>query len=78
MLNNILDFSKIQKGKIKFNFEKIETASFINSVIEKFKLSIKEQKFEFLINIPNSLPLINGDKNSLIRVLNNRIRPINP
>jgi len=73
IINDLLDISKIEAGKMDFNFEKLD----INSVIEAVKASVSpiaSEKGLLLETIcGKDLPDINGDAKRLEQVLTNLV-----
>ncbi|MDP4267738.1 MAG: ATP-binding protein [Bacteroidota bacterium] len=56
MINDILDLSKIEAGKMKIQLESVNLLSIIKDVENIFIHEINEKKISFFINIDNELP----------------------
>lgn len=73
IINDLLDISKIEAGKMDFNFESLD----INSVIENVRASLsgiaKEKDLIFECILGKELPKINGDSKRLEQVLTNLV-----
>lgn len=73
IINDLLDISKIEAGKMDFNFEALN----INSVIENVSASLaglaKEKELALEVACSEDLPLINGDSKRLEQVLTNLV-----
>jgi two-component system sensor histidine kinase EvgS len=55
-LNDILDMSKIEAGRIMLNPETIKIRKMISDVQELFELKTAEKNLEFIVEIENDLP----------------------
>lgn len=73
IINDLLDISKIEAGKMDFNFEALD----INSVIENVRVSLtglaKEKDLALNCECAAELPKINGDSKRLEQVLTNLV-----
>ena len=56
LINDILDLSKIEAGRMELQYEYIELSPYINELEQIFSLLIKEKKIEFIKNIDPKLP----------------------
>ncbi|MDD5615910.1 MAG: sensor histidine kinase [Candidatus Methanoperedens sp.] len=71
MINDILDLSKMEAGKMEFQFENVDMREIVNAVIENIGQLALKKKITISLDIPDSLPQIIADKEKLIIVLNN-------
>lgn len=73
IINDLLDISKIEAGKMNFNFEALD----VNSVIENVRASLtglaKEKDLSLVCDCAPELPKINGDSKRLEQVLTNLV-----
>lgn len=51
LLNNVLDISKIEAGKMEFNFKTFDVNQLINSVVESIAPLAREKKLEFELDL---------------------------
>lgn len=56
VINNILDFSKLEAGTVKTNIEKIPVNTFCNELIEDFEQQAKEKKLFFSLSKKGKIP----------------------
>ena len=74
LLNNLLDFSKIESGKLDLNFEKIDLIELINQASDIVKYKVIEKKLELAVYISNDVPrYIISDVTVLRQILINLI-----
>lgn len=56
IINNILDISKIESGKLELNIEEINLFELIYNVVDIFKYQADINKIDLIINIDKSVP----------------------
>jgi signal transduction histidine kinase/CheY-like chemotaxis protein/HPt (histidine-containing phosphotransfer) domain-containing protein len=72
ILNDILDLSKIEAGKMDIILAEYDVASFIQDVLQMHVVGLDSKKFTFKVNIDPTLPAaLVGDVLRLKQVLNN-------
>ena len=71
LVNNILDYSRIEKGKMAYYFSKVDLANLTEEVLNTFIYQLKIQGFEHNINKHGNDFNVLGDKDSLILVIGN-------
>jgi len=71
LVNDVLDFQKLDAGRMNFVFEDVQINGIINDSIEGIRPIVNEKKLELLIDLQPNLPIIKGDANRLIQVLTN-------
>jgi signal transduction histidine kinase/CheY-like chemotaxis protein len=78
LINDVLDISKIESGKMKLSPKEIDFKWTIESVIPVFEPLVKKKNLTFSMNIAENLSLIYGDedkiKQILINLLSNAIK----
>lgn len=70
LINDLFDISKIQSGKLEFNFENVDLAGILNEVVESSRVAHPTHRID--LDIDESA-LISGDKMRLEQVLINLI-----
>lgn len=73
MVEQAIEFARIQKGWKPTKLHPIEVEDLINSVIKNLQHYIKENKVELEMTIQPSLPIIKGDWSALYRCIQNLI-----
>ena len=72
IINDILDLSKIEAGKLELIPEKYETASLINDIIQLNYIRYESKPIEFIIDIDENIPsVLVGDELRIKQILNN-------
>lgn len=56
LINNILDLSKIEAGKLDLYNEKIDIIELLEEAIDVIKIKQYERQIELLLNVPSDLP----------------------
>jgi GAF domain-containing protein/CheY-like chemotaxis protein len=73
MINEILDLSKIDAGKMELQIEEINLADVINSAITNTSGLVKDKPIELIQKTPANLPLVKADEIRISQVLINLI-----
>lgn len=72
LINDILDLSKIEAGKVEMIFEDVQVQSIAENMRQTFEVLAQQKKIHFSIVIDEALPLkINTDKQRIEQVLKN-------
>lgn len=79
LVNDLLDISRIESGKIDMKWEQKDIADIIQNVIEEIKIRVQEKKLKLVFEKPEEpLPQINLDeekiRNVLVNILDNAIK----
>lgn len=56
LIDDLLDLSKIEAGKLRIKFSSVDTSKLFNDIIGMFENKIKEKNLEFITDIPDDLP----------------------
>jgi len=70
LINDILDISKIEAGKVKLTIEKFEIAEVINDVVSSVLPLAKDKGLELIYDIPKGI-VLNSDKRRIKQILMN-------
>jgi signal transduction histidine kinase/FixJ family two-component response regulator len=72
IINDILDMSKIETGRLEINPVEYNTASLINDAIQLNAVRIGSKRIKFMIDVDENLPLrLYGDDLRIKQILNN-------
>jgi len=74
LINDIIDISKIDSGKLELNFKELHVSSFTDEIVSVFRGKIREKGIELLVEIDSEVPeFIIFDEARLRQVLLNLI-----
>jgi len=73
MVSNILDLSAIEAGKLGVSREKLMIGDIVKNVANEMKPIADKRKQKIIIEVPEKLPVVVGDKNRLYTVFYNLI-----
>jgi signal transduction histidine kinase len=73
LINNILDFSRIEAGRKEYRFAPTDVGRIVREVIEAYRFQIEQQGFVLEVAIADDLPEVNGDKEALAQALLNLV-----
>ncbi|WP_430937166.1 sensor histidine kinase [Saccharicrinis sp. 156] len=73
IVNNILNFSKMESGKRKYVFNFFDLNENVSAVIERYKYSIRQNNLEFVLIKEGKLKNVWGDKEAIDEALVNLI-----
>jgi signal transduction histidine kinase len=73
LINNILDFSRIEAGKKEYSFRETDVADLVRSTLESYRFEIEQNGFEFEQKIDNNLPPLRVDREAIARSLLNLV-----
>ena len=73
LINNVLDFSKIEKGVKDYSLRQIHFNAIVKEVIELMQYTIKMKGFNLEVNLQDFNDLINGDADAITEAVENII-----
>lgn len=73
LINNILDLSKIEAGKMELNITEINMMDIVNSVMSTAIGLVKDKQIKLHHDVPSDLPLIKADSTRIRQVLLNLV-----
>jgi two-component system, NtrC family, sensor histidine kinase KinB len=71
MVNLLLDIAKMEQGRLVLDLEPLSPYGLVDATLERLKSSAHSQNVELLQQLPLGLPLINADREKIVRVLQN-------
>jgi signal transduction histidine kinase len=78
LINNILDFSRIEAGRKEYRFAPTDVARVVRDVIESYRFQIEQQGFALEVDVADDLPQVPADEEALgqavINLVNNAIK----
>ncbi len=73
IVNNILNFSRIESGRQKLSFSSIKINEIVDEVVSNYRYHFNEKGFEVTIKLNEALSPIRGDKQAITECLINLI-----
>jgi signal transduction histidine kinase len=73
LINNILDFSRIEAGKKEYSFRETDVADLVRSTLESYRFEIEQNGFQFEQKIDCNLPPLRVDREAIARSLLNLV-----
>jgi two-component system phosphate regulon sensor histidine kinase PhoR len=71
LIDNILDFSRMEEGQKLFHFEKADIIPIVKDSVESFQNQTASQGFNISLSIPGPLPDIIFDREGMEQVMHN-------
>ncbi len=73
LINNILDFSRIEAGKKEYSFRETDVADLVRSTLDAYRFEIEQNGFRFEQTIDSNLPPLQVDREAIARSLLNLV-----
>jgi signal transduction histidine kinase len=73
LVDNILDFSRIEEGRKIFDFEMIEIGPLLQETVSIIQDRIRHNGFVIQVEIEKNLPLVRIDRGAIVQAINNLI-----
>lgn len=71
LVENILDFSRMEEGRKEFRFRPLRTFAWLRELVKDFKAEIAAEGIDIVAGIPEDLPQISADKEALGSAVHN-------
>jgi signal transduction histidine kinase len=71
LLNNVLDFSKIEQGKKTYHLAPTSLAEVARAAVRAMEYPLAQQGFELRVEVENGLPAVNADRDALEQAILN-------
>ena len=71
LINNVLDFSRLERGEKKYNFQKCDVTEVMRETVEMYRPHLEANGFHFECEWPGSPLFASGDKDAIVQVLVN-------
>ncbi len=73
LINNILDFSRIEAGRKEYDFRETDLAELVSNTLDAYRFQIEQQGFVLEQSIESDLPPVRVDREAIARSLVNLI-----
>lgn len=78
LLNNVLDFSKIEQGTRTYRLESLSLEQVVHAVVQAMGFPLEQKGFDLQVEIENGIPRVRGDRDALeqavLNLLHNAIK----
>ena len=71
LINNVLDFARIERGEKKYSFQKCDLVSVVRETADTYRPHLEANGFQFTCELPDSPVFVNGDRDALAQVVVN-------
>src|ERR1039458_4255929 len=71
LINNVLDFARIDRGEKKYNIQKCDLVSVVRETADTYRPHLEASGFQFTCELPESPVFVNGDRDALAQVVVN-------
>ncbi|HEX5882936.1 MAG TPA: HAMP domain-containing sensor histidine kinase [Pyrinomonadaceae bacterium] len=73
LINNILDFSRIEAGRKEYDFRETDIAELVRNTLDSYRYQIEQQGFALDEQIDESIPPVRVDREAIARALVNLV-----
>lgn len=73
LIDNILDFAKMEEGKKEFEFRTVEMGPLLEELVSTIQQQVRHEGFTVEAKFDNSLPSIQADRTAIIQAITNLI-----
>jgi len=73
LINNILDFSRIEAGRKEYEFKETNLAELVRNTLDSYRFQIEQNGFAFEEKISNDVPPVTVDREAIARSLLNLV-----
>jgi signal transduction histidine kinase len=73
LIDNILDFAKIEEGRKKFDFQLLDIGSLLQQIVSVIQDQVRHKDFVIQLEIEKPIPVIQADKESVSQAITNLI-----
>jgi signal transduction histidine kinase len=78
LVNNVLDFSRLEQGRMRYHFEALEVTAFLGEILETHRMRLQEAGMKPELQIPDKEIVVWADRDaleqSLLNIVDNSIK----
>jgi signal transduction histidine kinase len=71
LINNVLDFSRLERGEKKYHFQSCNLVAVVHAVAETFRPHLETNGFQFTCTLPAAPLTVRGDSDALSQIVVN-------
>jgi signal transduction histidine kinase/GAF domain-containing protein len=73
LINDILDISRFEGGKIELSFEPLQMSEIVHDVVQSLRLEAEKKQMSITMDVPDTLPYVDADRRRLTQVVINLV-----
>ena len=73
LVQDLLNVSRIDQGKVQYNFTEVDTTKILNMIIENYQPIAKEKNLQIIYEPTNNIPLVRADEGRVQEIFTNII-----
>ena len=73
LVNDLLDVSRIEAGRIRLEISDVQMSDVINEVIEAVQTQIDKKQQQLILDVPDDLPQLRADYNRMVQIVTNLV-----
>jgi signal transduction histidine kinase len=71
LINNVLDFSHMERGERKYTFQKCDFTALVRETVEIYRPHVESNGFKLELSLPNAPLCVSGDRDALSQIVVN-------
>lgn len=71
MVNTLLDIARLEEGRLTLDCEPLSPYALVDQTLDRLRVSAQDQRVRLVQDLPVGLPLVEADREKLVRVLQN-------
>jgi signal transduction histidine kinase len=71
LINNVLDFSRMERGEKKYNFARCDLVGVVRETVETYRPHLEANGFKLQCDLPASPLFVHGDRDALAQIVVN-------
>jgi len=73
LINNVLDFARIERGEKKYHFESFDLVRLVRETVDAYRPQLESSGFRIDCNLPVESVEVTGDRDAIAQILLNLI-----
>ena len=78
LIDNILDFSRIEAGRREYRFQRADVARVVEEVLDAYRFQLEQQGFTLVVDLQDDVPPLEVDQEALgqalLNIVNNAVK----
>jgi signal transduction histidine kinase len=77
LVSDLADISRIEAGRLALDIDRISVSMLFDQVVSSNMAAVSEKEQELIVELPEDLPVVQGDHMRLVQILNNLVSNAN-